>query len=133
MRLGLPGLLTVALREVLHELGQRLGAFHRHGVVKRRPQAPDRAVALEVLEALGLGLLDEEVGQSPFGKRKDHVHAAAVARGDGVDVKALGIVDRLVDERRPGAGALVHHLKAAFVDDPLAHEIRNPDIFVLWE
>ena len=40
-------LLTVFLREILHEIGEILDARKRHGVVNRRPAASDRTVPFE--------------------------------------------------------------------------------------
>src|SRR5262245_41750374 len=53
--------LASGTRELLHVLDQRLDSGFRHGVVQAGAHAAHRAVALEAIEACGLGTL-EEVG-----------------------------------------------------------------------
>src|SRR3954464_10632487 len=55
--------LRLLRREVLHEVGQRLATFDRHGVVDARADAADGAVALEADHLLLSRRLHELVGQ----------------------------------------------------------------------
>src|SRR5262249_12567641 len=73
----LPCALAMSLFKLLHELHQRLDARFGKGVVNRGPDAPNRAVALETVEARGGGRLGER-GLQRFGwKAERHVHPRA--------------------------------------------------------
>src|SRR3989344_2698545 len=117
--------LTLFLHKILHVSDERVDAGLRHGIVNACAHAADRAVALELHQARGLGALEEFLVQRRVRECERHVHPRTAVLFARLLIKTPGRVDigvellclTLIESR--------HRFQAAPRLQPLEYQTRH--------
>src|SRR4051812_27466909 len=120
--------LSVPLAEFSHKVSQLLDASYGHCIVDRRANAADRAVTLQICHCVLLCLLHEFGRKLVAWQSKRDIHHRSNGWLRVATVKAVALVDCIVEQLGLSSILAFHFGEAADIgDEPLGNKHQNVD------